>query len=128
MAYNPFRTFRKHQKKLFAGLTILCMITFVMTGSMVAGRDFFQGLMLMFGAGGRGPEVATLYGKRVQREELVRLQEQRQIANRFMFAALSTASRNAAQQALQELGQSKLDKQILSEVQNYFLYGQQFLS
>ena len=30
MAFNPFHAFRKHQKVVFAGLTIICMLTFVL--------------------------------------------------------------------------------------------------
>ena len=47
MAFNPFRGFRKHQKVIFGGLTILCMVTFVMCGSMGRG-DFFETVAQMF--------------------------------------------------------------------------------
>src|SRR5438094_144986 len=73
MAFNPFHRFRKHQKAMFAGLTILCMFIFVLSGSMSAGWDYFVDVLHFFGAtGSRMPEVGTLYGKDVEGRTLLR--------------------------------------------------------
>jgi hypothetical protein len=92
MAFNPFHGFRKHQKVFFAALAILCMITFVLSGSMSAAWDFYQGIGEIFGfSGGReGSQVATLYGKNVYEPEIRQLRLQREIANLFMGGARST--------------------------------------
>jgi hypothetical protein len=76
MAFSPFRAFRKHQKAFFAGLTIVCMLTFVLAGSMSRGGDFFSWVGTLIGAS-REPKVALLYGKPVYRAEILNLRSQR---------------------------------------------------
>ncbi|HEV3145406.1 MAG TPA: hypothetical protein VGZ47_16050, partial [Gemmataceae bacterium] len=115
MAYNPFRAFRKHQKAMFAGLTILCMVTFVLTGSISAGWDFFQGLLP--GSGKNGPDVATIYGKPVYDHELRLLAQQRDFANTFIRVAISRASDKSITAALKALADSPIDKQVLQQVE-----------
>ena len=117
MAFNPFRAFRKHQKVFFAGLTILCMITFVLTGSISASWDFFQGFATIFGGRGSSPDVAKLYGKRVFQNELAQLQKQRAIANKFMGSAMQMASFSAMNSALDAIQKSQMDRQLQSQIQ-----------
>src|SRR5215470_3535857 len=95
MAFNPFHAFRKHQKVVFAALTIICMLTFVMAGGSFAGGDFFSELTRMI-TGGRSriPEVATVYGKRISDRDIQELRQQRRLANDFMLMAVSTAREN----------------------------------
>ncbi|MFO0876320.1 MAG: hypothetical protein U0840_03020 [Gemmataceae bacterium] len=84
MAFNPFTWFRKHQKVLFAGLTILCMVVFI--GQFGAG-DVFSRTLGWFGANrASGPVVTTLHGTKVREGELDRLVQQRRFANDFLFA------------------------------------------
>ncbi len=68
MAFNPFHSFRKHQKAIFAVLTIMCMLVFVLQ----FGRgDMFERMAGLFGSSrGKGDVVATLYGKKVTTGEL----------------------------------------------------------
>lgn len=124
MAFNPFRAFRRHQKVLFAGLTILCMLTFVLTGAMSgSSRDFFHALLP--GADPRrGTEIATLYGKPVYTAELRQLQLRRHIANQFMFEALGQANANAAMAVVQGLASSSMDKAQQQAVSQIFTYVQ----
>lgn len=120
MAFNPFRAFRRHQKVLFAGLTILCMLTFVLTGSMSGARDFFQAF-LPGSDPRRGTEIATLYGKPVYEQELRQLALRRQIANQFMMDAMVTANFNLATFVSDRLKTSSLEKQeqgFISQVLN----------
>jgi hypothetical protein len=82
MAFNPFSAFRKHQKVLFAGLTIICMLTFVLTSGVAGfGRDFFSELPRWLGVGrGKNPTVATVFGSRVGERDLLVLQLRRTAA------------------------------------------------
>lgn len=88
MAFSPFRSFRKHQKAMFAVLAVLSMFIFVLTGSMQAGWDFFNGITYYFGVSSKYPTIATMYGKRVDSVELQRLRYNRSLANAYMMAAL----------------------------------------
>src|SRR5207249_1003130 len=94
MAFNPFNAFRKHQKVVFAALTIVCMLTFVMAGGSFAGGDFFSELTRWIGGGSRLREVATIYGKRISDRELQELRLQRRLANDFMQQAVLLAQQN----------------------------------
>jgi hypothetical protein len=116
MAFNPFRAFRKHQKVLFAGLTILCMVTFVMCGSMGKG-DFFEAIAQMFTGRRRGDVVATLFGKDVTAKEIQDLRNQRRLADAYirnvteldrneLFRAVMDASRKWEQPQQQLIQQT----------------------
>src|SRR4051794_35464027 len=97
MAFNPFHAFRKHQKVVFAGLTILCMITFILTGSSLTGRgDFFDWVQTTLGGEGRYPQVASVYGKKIDQRDVGTLREQRMIASDYMQVASQIARGNLA--------------------------------
>jgi hypothetical protein len=113
MAFNPFRAFRKHQKVLFAALTIMCMITFVLAGS----SGVFQEITGWFGGGGRSPQVAILYGKPVYAHELVQLRQQRELANLFMINAIYQARDSACQQIAEDAKKSKLPDKTKQELE-----------
>src|SRR5262245_25005698 len=98
MAFNPFHGFRKHQKVVMAILTIACMFIFVLTGSMAAGFEFFQGITNMFGlSSARGDQVATVYAKPVSSQDLFQLRMQRLIANDFITQTIFWSSQWADQ-------------------------------
>ena len=93
MAFNPFHGFRRHQKKMFAALTIFCMFIFVLQSGM-SGGDWFT----MFGdwIAGRtsGPKPqASLYGKDVEPGTVAKTQAMRVIASirREIFGLPSSA-------------------------------------
>src|SRR4051794_31691507 len=90
MAFNPFHSFRRYSKVVFAGLAILCMFTFVLSSGMGKG-DFFQQFTELFGGGG-GSAVVTLDGKKIDARELDQVQNQRRLANEYMDAAVSAAA------------------------------------
>jgi hypothetical protein len=109
MAFNPFHAFRKHQKVVFAALTIICMLTFVMAGGSFAGGDFFSELTRWVTGRSRVHEVATIYGKRISDRELQELRRQRGLANDFMLQAILQAQETifmTVQEALPQLDQS----------------------
>ena len=130
MAFNPFHGFRKHQKVFFAALAIMCMITFVLSGS----SGVFQEISHWFvGSRVQGAEVASLFGKPVSENELRQTRLQREIANLFMSQAVGNAA-GAATEALPNLiKDSKLDKptqeqlnRILGEWRTNLMFGLQF--
>src|SRR4051794_36911132 len=84
MAFNPFHGFRKHKKKAFAILTILCMFIFVLSSGLGGKADLLN--MTFFGGGrSRGAtEVATIDGKKIDAQELQTVQMKRRVANAFM--------------------------------------------
>src|SRR3954469_18910689 len=123
MAFHPFHAFRKHQKVLFAGLTILCMFIFVL---QFGAGDLFSRLGM--GRGGPGETtVATLYGKDVTQREFIGLEEQRAIANRFMKDAVLSSAVNAvdntakAVAAWDEPTRRQLEP-VLNDVRQSFLF------
>ncbi len=99
MAFNPFHAFRKHSKVVFAGLTILCMATFVLAGSGGKG-DFFSWLTDLFGGGNRANYV-SLYGKNYSVGDINELANQRRMASDYMDGAI-TAARQGLEQRLKK--------------------------
>jgi len=99
MAFNPFHKFRKHQKVIFAGLTIFCMFSFVMCSGVQQGGDMAGWLLSFFGGGRGGPavDVATLYGKKVTNRELDDLRQQRELARAYLRGASEVAAERYAQ-------------------------------
>src|SRR5262245_13634390 len=97
MAFNPFHAFRKHQKVIFAGLTILCMVTFILTGSLTGRGDFFDWLITSMGGQGKLPQIATLYGKKLTQLDINALRDGRLLANEYMAIASQQALLNIMQ-------------------------------
>ena len=91
MAFNPFRAFRKHQKAIFAGLTIVCMLTFVFVSGVSGGGGFLDEVARWFGVRSRIPDAGTVYGRTVGIRDVQILQQQRRLANDFMALAAGTA-------------------------------------
>jgi hypothetical protein len=102
MAFNPFSAFRKHQKVIFAVLTILCMVVFIFQ----FGRgDIFERLLGRAGGQGKGDKVVTLYGRDVTTGDLELIKQSRQAANDVIVAALGAAE----QKAVKDIGDYKPD-------------------
>ncbi|MFM7152156.1 MAG: hypothetical protein ACKO23_20195 [Gemmataceae bacterium] len=84
MAFNPFNWFRKNQKVIFAGLTILCMVVFI--GQWGAG-DVFTRMLARFGSSrASGQPVASLYGQTVREGDLEKEWQMRRMASDFLFS------------------------------------------
>lgn len=90
MAFNPFHAFRKHQKVVFAGLTILCMVTFVLTGSNI-GRGDITDLIFGWMRSAKESDVAKLYDRKVTPQMLDYVKTQRILANQYMADATEAA-------------------------------------
>jgi hypothetical protein len=91
MAFNPFNAFRKHQKVIYAALTIICMFTFVASAGISGRGDFFGEIAAMVGMRSRAPIMATLDGKELDEDEFKILRYQRRLANTFMGTAVRDA-------------------------------------
>src|SRR5947207_637875 len=89
MAFNPFHGFRKHSRVIFAILTIICMITFVLVGTGMGGRgggggDFFDWFLGLIGQSRKGDLYTTLYGSKVYQRDVLDRRSDRDIANTFL--------------------------------------------
>jgi hypothetical protein len=104
MAFNPFHGFRKHQKAWFAALTIICMLTFVLCTGV--GGDFASAFMRLFGRQS-GEPVAEMYGKKVYASQMLNLRVQRQMADEFMTAAVSTGEQKVMASLFSQLDEIK---------------------
>src|SRR5207249_3374930 len=93
MAFNPFHAFRKHQKVIFAIMTIICMIVFVFQFGM--GDPFTRVLGWLGASRGRGQVVATIYGSKVYETDLDRLRQDRETANNFIAGNVYLHQREA---------------------------------
>ncbi|MBY0526671.1 MAG: hypothetical protein K2R98_24960 [Gemmataceae bacterium] len=114
MAFNPFHAFRRHKKVLFAGLTIMCMLTFVLMGTgMGGGGDFFSDLTRSLTGNVRQTDVASLYGKDVTEKQLFTLKQQRLLANSFMTMATDAAFNSKVEAIRKTLGTSPQAQQAL---------------
>lgn len=80
MAFNPFSTFRKHKKVLFATLTIIVMFTFVLSSGLPGNLDLMNLLPQSISGRKTVVPVATLYGKKITYEELDKVRNQRRLA------------------------------------------------
>src|SRR5205807_7670506 len=102
MAFNPFHGFRKHSRVLFAILTIICMITFVLS----FGRgDFFEWVAGLVGAGKKGDVYTELYGKKVYEADLRDRQNDRRLSTEFFQMARAEGQRIAGTKAKKDLDQ-----------------------
>ncbi|MBI1913983.1 MAG: hypothetical protein HYS12_04505 [Planctomycetes bacterium] len=101
MAFNPFHGFRKHSKVIFAILTIICMITFVLS----FGRgDFFEWAVGLVGQSRKGDAVTTLYGKKVYDRDVQERRSHREIANELMRGVAQESVQPTMNRVEQELG------------------------
>jgi hypothetical protein len=88
MALHPFHSFRKHQKVIFAGLTIVCMLTFVLSSGVAGMGDGLNWLQHVLTGRSRYQPAAKLFGKTVDVHEMALLKQQRALANQYMIQAL----------------------------------------
>jgi hypothetical protein len=128
MAFNPFHAFRKHSKVVFAGLTILCMATFVLSGGMGGKGDFFTTVGDWLSGGSRTAAV-TVYGKNYSGPDVNEIAIQRRMANQYMDYAVSATAQSLFMRYQESA--SKLDResqgmleQVINQPQLYSLFRQ----
>jgi hypothetical protein len=98
MAFNPFHHFRRYSKVVFAGLAILCMVTFVLSSGMGRG-DMLTQLTNWVSGPPRGSEALSLYGKKFDSQQIRQIHYGRQMASEYMLASMDRARHNAFQRA-----------------------------
>ena len=84
MAFNPFHTFRKYSKTMFAVLAIICMLTFVLSSGLGGKSDFFTSFPEMLGGENKLPEIARINGKKIDARMIQETRERRKLANTYM--------------------------------------------
>jgi hypothetical protein len=89
MAFNPFASFRKHQKYWMAGAVLVCMVTFVLCSGGMKGTGLDDVIMQVFRK--KGNEYVRINGRGYTYEDITKLKEQRAIANDFMRATTKFA-------------------------------------
>jgi hypothetical protein len=120
MAFNPFDSFRKHQKFVMAGVLLVSMITFVLcsgVGSKSSEGELGERILRWFRP--KGEVYATFNGSNLYAEEVTRLREQRNLANAFM----TTAKKIALQRVENGIKEGKLEqkgKDILEAMRGAF--------
>jgi hypothetical protein len=114
MAFNPFHTFRKHQKVIFAILTIICMIVFIL---QFGSGDVFSRFGIGHGGQGKGEKVVALYGRDVYSGDIEHTLQSRKLANELVLQALSTGEKTASK----ELNDYKPEKPDPTELELTFI-------
>src|SRR5437763_10741928 len=127
MAFNPFHGFRKHRRVIFAVLTIICMLTFVLAGNF-RGADAFDWLLSKLGASKRQGEVVTvMYGDKVYEGEVNNRTHLRQIANDFLKKSFGRAIYVTSQDLLKVLNKGAADEKNRSETFQIYIQARPFL-
>lgn len=85
MAFNPFTSFRKHQKVWMATVLLLCMVTFVLCTGV--GGDLSERLLNFFRPRS-GSVMAELDGRTIYSDDLQRIKDQRKMAEKFVRMAM----------------------------------------
>ena len=106
MAFNPFHQFRRHNKKMFAALAIVCMFTFVLSSGMGRG-DWFDQIGNWLGGRGNVNRVLTVAGKEFDARQVDQIRIQRSLASEYMDQAVGASQ--AALIGRVNAGKDKLD-------------------
>src|SRR5262245_18209021 len=94
MAFNPFTSFRKHQKFWMAFLTLMAMVTFVLCTGV--GGDLSDRLLMLFGGSGGGT-LAKIEGRNITYKELEDLKQQRMLAEKYTRRAIEIHEQNLSE-------------------------------
>ncbi|MFL5329331.1 MAG: hypothetical protein ACJ8C4_10485 [Gemmataceae bacterium] len=117
MAFNPFHSFRRHQKKFFAALTIMCMFIFVLSSGMGRGDWFTQWGEYFGGRGSTAQAAASLYGRDIDQATLATVQRRRLIANRYIEMAINYSHQDIKNRVFERF--DRLDPSFKQLVQEY---------
>ena len=118
MAFNPFESFRKNGKIIFAILTIVCMLTFVLSSGLSQGADFFDWLpKLIGGKSQRGDKIVELYGTTQHSGDLDLRQSQRALANSYMLEADAVARESIVVRVGNALKNKEVSEDVARDVQ-----------
>lgn len=123
MAFNPFHSFRKYSKTMFAILAIICMFTFVLSSGIGGGSDFFDQIGRFFGGDGNSPKVAVIDGDNITHRELQEVMLKRRIANEYMTLATGHAYSRVIGRAMDARDMDQFTKQHVTSIVIDFMGG-----
>lgn len=119
MAFNPFESFRKNGKIIFAILTIVCMLTFVLSSGLSQGADFFDWLPKFIGGRSqKGEKIVEVYGTTQRAADLESLATQRGLANTYMLFAENKARQANLARVDNAIKGKELSEEVARELQN----------
>lgn len=99
MAFNPFHAFRRHQKVIFAILTIVAMVTFIFCSGVPGTKDFFlESIPEWVGLRTRARTITELYGHRITDLEIAQAREQRMVGRQAVATGFMIALRKLDQE------------------------------
>jgi len=135
MAFNPFHSFRKHKKVVFATLTIICMFTFVLSSGLGGRMDLFTELPNMIGIGrarekyakDKEDKVVKVYGDKVKLEDLAELRQERALAISCLMKSIQYAQSELAKEQ-SKLFEKSLDPTGFQQQQMQYQQKQQLLA
>jgi hypothetical protein len=116
MAFNPFHSFRRYNKVIFAILAIICMFTFVLSSGMGRG-DLFTQIGDWLSGGRSDRTVISVAGKNYDAQNVDQIRLKRLMASDYMDASIQASQ--AALMAKVNSGLDKLDpssRQIIGQV------------
>lgn len=119
MAFNPFDSFRKRSKTIFAVVGIVVMFTFVLSAGTGGQTDFFHQIGNFFGRGPRGTTVAEAFGENIPITELDEIRRQRLAANSFMSLAKNASYMNLAKEIRKDLQGDRFSKETKAAIDRF---------
>lgn len=121
MAFNPFHSFRRHQKVIFAVMAIVCMVLFVLS-SGAGGADLLNQITEWV-TGRRAARtkdtVATLDGKNIDGPTYDYTQRSRKLANSFVTMVVNAAHSRILDSVFSQF--SQLDPTLQRTLQEYVI-------
>jgi len=110
MAFNPFESFRKNGKAIFAVLAIVCMFTFVLSSGIGGGGDIFDWFARQLGGkDNRSVVLGEIGGREYTAESLSELRKKRRAANIYLMEAVNTSDQRMKEQIISELSSKSKD-------------------
>ncbi len=124
MAFNPFVSFRRYQKAIFATMAIVCMVLFVLS-SGVGGTDLLHQFTDWFsrGRGGKDEVAATIDGKNIGQDVVANVMQHRKLADTYMLIVSEQAGREVFDKVRRE--RDKCEPALQKALDNFSMY--QFL-
>ncbi|MCZ2343789.1 MAG: hypothetical protein LC104_18630 [Bacteroidales bacterium] len=114
MAFNPFDVFRRNQRIIFAGLTVVIMFMFVLSSGLGGKSDFFEWLpSLVAQKVQSGDVLAVVNGKKVYESELNQLATNRVLANEYMANAALVSTNKLANALTTQIDKASPDNRPL---------------
>ena len=115
MAFNPFESFRKNSKAIFAVVMIVCMFTFVLSAGISGGTDFFDWFARQFGGSDRGPVLAVIDGHDEYGRDLSEVRKKRTAANNFLARVVARSDAQLRKSVLDDISNKVVKDPIIAQ-------------